>query len=160
MALLCLSPDLILEFFPVNLPQFLFIRLVFFVFKYLFFRAAGALAFLTADFFDPHPLGRFFPLDPPGNFVNQEPPRQKAVQRLGTGLLASDFNPCGGMDQLYARRGFVDLLAPGAGTTDEIFHQILFPNVVFLHPGGQIVLFGGACGKCRHEDRYIRNLID
>ena len=90
--------------------------------------------FLTSDLLDPHPLGadesRLESFDP----VEEQPPGNKPVQRLGAFLLAFYGEACRQMDEIDAGRGLVDLLTAGSGGTDESFPKFLFPDAETLHP--------------------------
>ena len=84
-------------------------------------RAPGTPALLASDLFGPHPLGadesRPEPLDP----VEEKAAGEKAVQHLGTLLLAFYGEARRQMDEKNTRGGLVDLLPPGTGGTDEGF---------------------------------------
>jgi hypothetical protein len=83
------------------------------LFQDLFLCTPGAAALLTFQLFNP----LFFRTDHPGlhpfNPVQKEAPRQKAVQGLGTFLLAFDGKPRGHMQELDAGGCFVDFLTAG-----------------------------------------------
>jgi len=101
----------------------------------------GTPPFLPPDLFDPHPLGAYEsrpePLDP----VEEKTAGEKAVQRLGTFLLAFYGETRRQMDEKDARGGLVDLLTPGTGGTDEGFAELLLPDAEALHPFPERRLF-------------------
>ncbi len=76
-------------------------------------RAAGTPALLTPDLFGSHPLGADEPRPEPLDPVEEKAAGEKAVQRLGTLLLAFDGEARRQMDEKDTRGGLVDLLPPG-----------------------------------------------
>ena len=102
------------------------------------FLAAGAAAFLAADAFRfllpgqdnasnlrLHPVAKF-------------PAGEVAIQRLQALALAFDLNARGLVEDVDARRGFVDLLPARAGAPDESFNEIALADAEFSHPPLQL----------------------
>jgi hypothetical protein len=94
----------------------------------------GTPPFLPPDLFDPHPFGADEPRPEPLNPVEEKTAGEKAVQRLGTFLLAFYGETRRQMDEKDARGGLVDLLTPGTGGTDEGFAEFFLPDAEALHP--------------------------
>jgi hypothetical protein len=94
----------------------------------------GTPALLTPDLFGSHPFGADEPRPEPLDPVEENAAGEKAVQRLGTFLLAFYREARRQVDEEDARGGLVDLLPPGTGGTDEGFAELLLPHAEALHP--------------------------
>ena len=102
-------------------PEGLLFGLEMFRLQGLLLRAAGTPALLTPDLFGSHPFGADEPRPEPLDPVEEKSAGEKAVQRLGTLLLAFYREARRQVDEINARGGLVDLLPPGTGGTDEGF---------------------------------------
>ena len=113
------------------------------VVKHAQFRAPRALSLLTPDFLDPLLLGGFdranFRLD----FIEQKPPRQKAIEPLGALLLALHPDASGPMMEHYTGLNFIDVLAAGAGGADELLVDILLADAKSQHALRKLFFFIG-----------------
>jgi len=107
------------------------------------FRAAGAPAFLAADFFDFLLTGGFAAETDVIEAVAQFSPCEMAVEFAGALALAFDLDAGGQMFQIYARRGLVDFLAAGTGAKNEFLHKILLADAECGHPFVEGGLFFG-----------------
>jgi len=127
--------NLFLSRFRVDLcPEGLLFRLEMLCLQGLLLCPPGTPPFLPPDLFDPHPFGADESRPEPFNPVEEKTAGEKAVQRLGTLLLAFYGEARRQMDEKDARGGRVDLLTPGTGGTDEGFAELLFQHAEALHP--------------------------
>ncbi len=105
------------------------------------FGAPRTFSFLAPDFLD----SLHFRSDGAGefrlNFVEQNSPRQKAIERLGALLLA--FNPDAGraVHEQHAGGNLVDVLPAGARGANELLVDIALPHAESLHALGELFLF-------------------
>ena len=132
----------------------------------LLLRPPGTPALLTPYLFSSHPLGADEPRPEPLDPVEEKAAGEKAVQRLGTFLLAFYGEARRLMDEKDARGGLVDLLPPGTGGTDEGFAELLLPHAEALHPFPERRIFflrDGHCFKgkgCQEGQQYDSEGID
>src|SRR5688500_8554403 len=105
--------------------------------------AAGALAFLTANF--GYALGLVVGLsfDRRLDLVQQQSSSQITVQRLGALFLAPDPNAGRSVVQQHAARNLVDVLAARARGADELFVDVLLAHGERLHALEQLFFLAG-----------------
>jgi len=118
-------------------------------------RAAGALAFLTADALNlialrGHVAFLFF-LD----LIEQQAAGDEAVESLLARLLAFHLQARGPMHQHHARGSLVDVLPAMAAGTDEGFVDVGLAHAQRGHALGELGLFFQADGKGAHRPRLI-----
>ena len=127
--------NLLLSVFRVDFcPEGLLLGLEMLRLQGLLLRAAGTPALLTPDLFGSHPLRADEPRPEPLDPVEEKAAGEKAIQRLGTFLLAFYGEARRQVDEIDARGGLVDLLPPGTGGSDEGFAELLLPHAEALHP--------------------------
>jgi hypothetical protein len=105
------------------------------------FGALRALALLPANLFDALGCGACGTALLGVDLIEQEPARQKAIERLGALLLAFDPDPCGSVVQHDAGRHFIYVLAAGARRADKLLVDIGFPHAERDHALGKLLLF-------------------
>ena len=113
------------------------------VIKHAQFRAPRALSLLAADLRDPLLFSGFdranFRLD----LIEQNSPRQKAIDPLGSLLLALHPDTRRPMMEHYTGRNFIDVLPTGAGRADELLVYILLADAESQHALGKLFFFIG-----------------
>ncbi len=75
------------------------------------------------------------------DFVQQKTPRQETIEPLLAGRLAFHLEPGRTVNQHYAGRGLVDILAAVTARPDERLVQISLPHAQAGHPLCQLVCF-------------------
>ncbi len=94
----------------------------------------GTAPLLPPDLLDACPLRGDEPRPEPLDPVEEEPPGEKPVERLGSLPLAFYGKAGRHVDKVDAGRGLVDLLTAGSGGADEGFAEFLLPDAEALHP--------------------------
>src|SRR5581483_800861 len=112
-------------------------------FEHLFFRAARAPAFLPPDARDLLLGRRRGSFDARLDLVQQEPAREKAVERLRALLLAFDPNARRPVMEDDARRSLINFLATGARGAYELLLDVLLADAERLHALNQRFFFAG-----------------
>lgn len=119
------------------------------VIEHAHFGPVRALALLSADLFDALGFSAGGTALMGVDFVEQEPARQKSIERLGAFLLTFDPDPCGAVVQHDTGRHFIDVLAAGSRGSDELLIDIGFAHAERNHALGKLFFFVGR-NQCRH----------
>ena len=118
--------------------------------EHFIFCAAGALAFLAADFFDFGAARGDETVFPFFNLVEQQATRDEAVHSLLARCLAFHLHAGRTMEQHDAGGNFVDVLPAVAAGADERFLDVRLAHAERGHALREMVFFFEADRECAH----------
>jgi hypothetical protein len=129
-----------------------------FVSEHPHFGPAAPLALLPTEFLDSRYLCRHLPGLFPFNFVEQNPPGNEPIESLLTSCLALHLQAGRAVEQHYARRRFIDILAPMPSRSHKRLFNIGLPHPQGSHPLGKLLCLIRAHGKCGHRRSLVEQL--
>lgn len=131
-------------------------RVLGFIGEHPVFGAAGAFAFLSADFFNLRAFGRYKAILLRFNLVQQQSPRDETVESLLARGLTLDLQARRTVKQHHAGGSLVDVLATMPAGADERFFDVRFAHAESSHALQKPGFFIQADGKRAHGRSVAR----